>query len=379
MDLQQRKHSEILRIGSREFSSRLLLGTGKYRDLEQTRQAVQASGAELITVAIRRTNIGQHPGEPNLLDVIPPQRYTLLPNTAGCYSAKDAVRTCRLARELLDGHNLIKLEVLGDERTLYPNVVETLQAAAELIEDGFEVMVYTSDDPIIAKRLEELGCVAIMPLGSLIGSGMGIVNPWNILTIVEHAQVPVIVDAGVGTASDAAFAMELGCDGVLMNTAVAGAQDPVRMARAMRLAVQAGRDAYLAGRIPRKRFASASSPLEGVFSEFQSICESRGHGAAHSAYGADASGPQLRAAPGPSDPRPGPRADRTAAASSIAAGRAARSGCGLRAPCATRAGDRLRQRQGTAMPGTSVSRVRFHRCGGLPARHWPSAAGVGPA
>lgn len=265
MDLQQRKHSEILRIGSREFSSRLLLGTGKYRDLEQTRQAVQASGAELITVAIRRTNIGQHPGEPNLLDVIPPQRYTLLPNTAGCYSAKDAVRTCRLARELLDGHNLIKLEVLGDERTLYPNVVETLQAAAELIEDGFEVMVYTSDDPIIAKRLEELGCVAIMPLGSLIGSGMGIVNPWNILTIVEHAQVPVIVDAGVGTASDAAFAMELGCDGVLMNTAVAGAQDPVRMARAMRLAVQAGRDAYLAGRIPRKRFASASSPLEGVF------------------------------------------------------------------------------------------------------------------
>ncbi len=265
MDLQQRKHSEILRIGSREFSSRLLLGTGKYRDLEQTRQAVLASGAELITVAIRRTNIGQHPGEPNLLDVIPPQRYTLLPNTAGCYSAKDAVRTCRLARELLNGHNLVKLEVLGDERTLYPNVVETLQAAAELIKDGFEVMVYTSDDPIIAKRLEELGCVAIMPLGSLIGSGMGIVNPWNILTIVEQAQVPVIVDAGVGTASDTAFAMELGCDGVLMNTAVAGAQDPLRMAKAMRLAVQAGREAYLAGRIPRKRFASASSPLEGVF------------------------------------------------------------------------------------------------------------------
>lgn len=265
MDLQQRKHSEILRIGSREFSSRLLLGTGKYRDLEQTRQAVLASGAGLITVAIRRTNIGQHPGEPNLLDVIPPQRYTLLPNTAGCYSAKDAVRTCRLARELLNGHNLVKLEVLGDERTLYPNVVETLQAAAELIKDGFEVMVYTSDDPIIAKRLEELGCVAIMPLGSLIGSGMGIVNPWNILTIVEQAQVPVIVDAGVGTASDTAFAMELGCDGVLMNTAVAGAQDPLRMAKAMRLAVQAGREAYLAGRIPRKRFASASSPLEGVF------------------------------------------------------------------------------------------------------------------
>lgn len=265
MDLQQRKHSEILRIGSREFSSRLLLGTGKYRDLEQTRQAVLASGAELITVAIRRTNIGQHPGEPNLLDVIPPQRYTLLPNTAGCYSATDAVRTCRLARELLNGHNLVKLEVLGDERTLYPNVVETLQAAAELIKDGFEVMVYTSDDPIIAKRLEELGCVAIMPLGSLIGSGMGIVNPWNILTIVEQAQVPVIVDAGVGTASDTAFAMELGCDGVLMNTAVAGAQDPLRMAKAMRLAVQAGREAYLAGRIPRKRFASASSPLEGVF------------------------------------------------------------------------------------------------------------------
>lgn len=263
MNFATRKHSDTLVIGHRKFQSRLLIGTGKYRDLDETRLAIEASGAEIVTVAIRRTNIGQNPGEPNLLDVIPPDRYTLLPNTAGCYNARDAVRTCRLARELLGGHNLVKLEVLGDEKTLYPNVVETLQAAKELVQDGFDVMVYTSDDPIIAKNLEEIGCVAIMPLGSLIGSGMGIVNPWNILTIIEQANVPIIVDAGVGTASDSAFAMELGCDGVLLNTAVAAAGQPLRMAKAMRLAVEAGHEAFLAGRMPKRRFASASSPLEG--------------------------------------------------------------------------------------------------------------------
>lgn len=265
MHLEQRKQTEQLLIAGRRFNSRLLVGTGKYRDLAETGLAVEASGAEIVTVAIRRSNIGQLADEPNLLDVIPPSRYTILPNTAGCYSAADAVRTCRLARELLDGHNLVKLEVLGEARTLYPNVVETLTAAEQLVADGFEVMVYTSDDPIVAKRLEEIGCVAIMPLGSLIGSGMGILNPWNLLTILENAEVPVIVDAGVGTASDAAIAMELGCDGVLLNTAVAGAGDPVRMARAMALAVEAGRHAYRAGRIPRKRFATASSPIEGTF------------------------------------------------------------------------------------------------------------------
>ncbi|RLK46541.1 thiazole-phosphate synthase [Alkalispirillum mobile] len=252
-------------VAGRTFQSRLLVGTGKYRDLDETRTAIETSGAEIVTVAIRRSNIGQNPDEPNLLDVIPPEQYTLLPNTAGCYTAKDAVRTCRLARELLDGHNLVKLEVLGDERTLYPDIPATLEAAEQLVADGFDVMVYTSDDPIIAKRLEEIGCVAVMPLGAPIGSGLGIQNHWNILTIVENASVPVLVDAGVGTASDAAEAMELGCDGVLMNTAIAGARDPVLMASAMRKAVEAGREAYLAGRIPRKRFASASSPLEGTF------------------------------------------------------------------------------------------------------------------
>lgn len=247
------------------YQSRLLVGTGKYRDLEQTRRAVEASGAEIITVAIRRTNIGQHAGEPNLLDVIPLDQYTLLPNTAGCYSAEEAVRTCRLARELLDGHDLVKLEVLADEKTLYPDLVQTYQAAEQLIADGFKVMVYTNDDPIAAKRLEEMGCVAVMPLAAPIGSGLGIRNPYNIRTIVENARVPILVDAGVGTASDAAIAMELGCDGVLMNTAIAGAQDPVLMASAMKKAVEAGREAFLAGRIPRKRFASASSPLDGLF------------------------------------------------------------------------------------------------------------------
>ncbi|HYW90954.1 MAG TPA: thiazole synthase [Gammaproteobacteria bacterium] len=254
-----------LTVAGRRFASRLLIGTGKYRDLEETRAAVEASGAEMVTVAIRRTNIGQNPDEPNLTDALPPSRYTILPNTAGCYNARDAVRTCRLARELLDGHSLVKLEVLGEEKTLYPNVTETLAAAEELVADGFEVMVYTSDDPIVARRLEEIGCVSVMPLGSPIGSGMGITNPYNILTIVENASVPVIVDAGVGTASDAARAMELGCDGVLMNTAVAKARNPVLMASAMRKAVESGREAFLAGRIPRKRYASASSPIEGTF------------------------------------------------------------------------------------------------------------------
>ena len=256
---------DTLRLAGRAFTSRLLVGTGKYRDLEQTRAAVEASGAEIVTVAVRRTNIGQDAGEPSLLDVLPPDRYTMLPNTAGCYTVEDAVRTCRLARELLDGHALTKLEVLGDEKTLYPDVVATLKAAEILVADGFEVMVYTSDDPIIAKRLEEIGCVAVMPLAAPIGSGLGIQNRYNILEIVGNAKVPVLVDAGVGTASDAAIAMELGCDGVLMNTAIAHAQDPVRMARAMRDAVAAGREAFLAGRMPRRRYANASSPLDGLF------------------------------------------------------------------------------------------------------------------
>jgi len=251
-------------IAGKSYRSRLLTGTGKFRDLDETRRATEAAGAEIVTVAIRRTNIGQDPNEPNLLDVLPPERYTILPNTAGCYTAEDAVRTCRLARELLDGHNLTKLEVLGDQKTLYPDVVQTLKAAEQLVADGFEVMVYTSDDPILAKRLEEIGCVAVMPLAAPIGSGLGIQNRYNLLEIIENAKVPIIVDAGVGTASDAAIAMELGCHGVLMNTAIAGAKDPVRMARAMKLAVQAGRDAFLAGRIPRKRYASASSPVDGL-------------------------------------------------------------------------------------------------------------------
>jgi thiazole synthase len=251
-------------IAGVEYQSRLLVGTGKYQDLEETRAATEASGAEIVTVAIRRSNIGQRPGEPNLLDVIPPERYTLLPNTAGCYTAEDAVRTCRLARELLDGHELVKLEVLGDEKTLFPDVVETIKAAEILVREGFQVMVYTNDDPIMARRFEDLGCVAVMPLAAPIGSGLGIRNPYNILTIVENAGVPILVDAGVGTASDAATAMELGCDGVLMNTAIAGASNPVLMASAMKKAIEAGREAFRAGRIPRKRFASASSPIEGT-------------------------------------------------------------------------------------------------------------------
>ena len=251
-------------IAGKTYRSRLLTGTGKFKDFEETRLATEAAGAEIVTVAIRRTNLGQSPNEPNLLDVLPPDRYTILPNTAGCYTADDAVRTCRLARELLDGHNLVKLEVLGDQKTLYPDVVATLTAAETLVRDGFEVMVYTSDDPILCKRLEEIGCVAVMPLAAPIGSGLGIQNRYNLMEIVENAKVPIIVDAGVGTASDAAIAMELGCDGVLMNTAIAGAKDPVLMAHAMKLAVEAGRAAFKAGRIPRKRFASASSPVDGL-------------------------------------------------------------------------------------------------------------------
>ena len=257
-------HTDPLIIAGRQFRSRLLTGTGKFKDFEETRRATEAAGAEIVTVAIRRSNIGQDPDQPNLLDVLPPDRYTLLPNTAGCYTAEDAIRTCRLARELLDGHALVKLEVLGDARTLFPDVVQTLTAAEQLVKEGFEVMVYTSDDPILAKRLEEIGCVAVMPLAAPIGSGLGIQNRYNLLEIVENAKVPILVDAGVGTASDAAIAMELGCDGVLMNTAIAGARDPVLMASAMRKAIEAGREAYLAGRIPRKRYASASSPVEGV-------------------------------------------------------------------------------------------------------------------
>jgi thiazole synthase len=254
-----------LMIGARRFSSRLLLGTGKYRDFAQTRLAIDASGAEIITVAIRRTNIGQNANEPSLLETVPANRFTLLPNTAGCYSADDAVRTLRLARELLDDHTLVKLEVLGDPHNLYPNMPETLKAAETLVREGFEVMVYCSDDPIQARVLESIGCVAIMPLASLIGSGMGILNPWNLQLILEKATVPVIVDAGVGTASDAAIAMELGCAGVLMNTAVAAARDPILMASAMRKAVEAGREAFLAGRMPRKLYsASPSSPTGGI-------------------------------------------------------------------------------------------------------------------
>jgi len=255
---------DLLTIAGRTFHSRLLTGTGKYKDFDETRRATDAAGAQIVTLAIRRVNIGQDASQPNLLDALPPERFTLLPNTAGCYTADDAVRTCRLARELLDGHNLVKLEVLGDERTLYPDVVQTLAAAEKLVADGFDVMVYTSDDPILARRLEEIGCAAIMPLAAPIGSGLGIQNRYNLLEIVENAKVPVIVDAGVGTASDASIAMELGCDGVLMNTAIAGAKDPVLMAHAMKLAVEAGRAAFRAGRIPRKRFASASSPVDGL-------------------------------------------------------------------------------------------------------------------
>jgi thiazole synthase len=257
--------TDPLVIADRTFSSRLLVGTGKYKDMDETRAAVDASGAEIVTIAVRRTNIGQNTDEPNILAVLPPDRFTLLPNTAGCYDVKTAVRTCRLARELLDGHDLMKLEVLGDEKTLFPDVIATLKAAEELVRDGFKIMVYTNDDPIMARELEAIGCVAVMPLAAPIGSGLGIRNKLNIRTIVENASVPVLVDAGVGTASDAAVAMELGCDGVLMNTAIAAAQKPVLMASAMRKAIEAGREAYLAGRMPAKRFASASSPLEGLF------------------------------------------------------------------------------------------------------------------
>ena len=251
-------------LAGRTFQSRLLVGTGKYKDMDETRDAIAASGAEIVTVAVRRTNIGQNPGEPNLLDVISPDQYTILPNTAGCYDAVEAVRTCRLARELLDGHNLVKLEVLADQKTLFPYVIETIKAAEVLVKDGFDVMVYTSDDPIIARQLAEIGCIAVMPLAGLIGSGLGICNPYNLRIILEESKVPVLVDAGVGTASDATIAMELGCEAVLMNSAIAEAQNPVLMARAMQHAVEAGRLAYLAGRMPKKLYASASSPLTGL-------------------------------------------------------------------------------------------------------------------
>src|SRR6202008_287767 len=251
-------------IGGKSYGSRLLVGTGKYKDFAETRAAIEASGAQIVTVAIRRTNIGQNRNEPSLLDALPPSQFTYLPNTAGCYTAQDAVRTLRLARELLDGHDLVKLEVLGDPHTLYPNMPETLQAAEQLVKDGFKVMVYCSDDPIQAQMLEAAGCVAVMPLASLIGSGMGLLNPWNLQLVLDRVKVPVIVDAGVGTASDAAIAMELGCDGVLMNTAIAAARNPLLMAGAMKKAVEAGREAFLAGRMAKKLYsASPSSPTEG--------------------------------------------------------------------------------------------------------------------
>ena len=254
-----------LLVAGVEYQSRLIIGSGKYKDFQENLAALEASAAEMITVAIRRVNLGQNKDEPSLLEVISPDRFTILPNTAGCYTAEDAVRTCRMARELLDGHKLVKLEVLGDQKTLYPNVTETLAAAETLVAEDFDVMVYTSDDPLIAKRLEEIGCVAVMPLGAPIGSGLGIRNPYNIRMILENASVPIIVDAGVGTASDASIAMELGCDGVLMNTAIAEAQNPVLMASAMKKAVESGREAFLAGRMPRRLYASASSPIDGTF------------------------------------------------------------------------------------------------------------------
>jgi len=257
--------NDALIIAGVSYNSRLLVGTGKYKDLDETKKAIELSGAEIVTVALRRTNIGQEPGQPNLLDVISPESYTILPNTAGCYDADSAIRTCHLARELLDGHSLVKLEVLGDKKTLYPHIPETIKATEVLINDGFQVMVYTNDDPIMAKSFEEMGCVAVMPLAAPIGSGLGIRNPYNISTIVENASVPILVDAGVGTASDASIAMELGCDGVLMNTAIACANDPLLMASAMKKAVESGHEAFLAGRIPRKAYASASSPIDGHF------------------------------------------------------------------------------------------------------------------
>ena len=255
---------EKLVVGSREFSSRLLVGTGKYKDFQETQDAIVASGAEVVTVAIRRTNIGQNKDEPNLLDFLNPEEFIILPNTAGCYSIDDAVRTCNLARELLDGHNLIKLEVLGDEKTLFPNMTQTLEAARVLVEDNFEVMVYCTDDPILCKELDDIGCVSIMPLAAPIGSGLGITNPYNIEIILENSNKPIIVDAGVGTASDAAIAMELGCDGVLMNTAIAEAKNPILMASAMKKAIESGREAFLAGRMKKRLYASKSSPKDGV-------------------------------------------------------------------------------------------------------------------
>src|SRR5689334_2197479 len=262
--------ADKLIVAGKAYDSRLLVGTGKYRDFDETRRAIEASGAQIVTVAIRCTNIGQNAGEPSLLEVLPPSRYTILPNTAGCYTAADAVRTLRLARELLDGHCLVKLEVLGDAQSLYPNMPETLAAAKTLVADGFSVMAYCSDDPIMARQLEDLGCVAVMPLASLIGSGMGILNPWNLQIIIDRVKVPVLVDAGIGTASDAAVAMELGCDGVLMNTAIAKAKDPVLMAQAMKKGVEAGREAFLAGRMPKKLYSAApSSPTEGTITPSQ--------------------------------------------------------------------------------------------------------------
>tara|TARA_B100001059_G_scaffold230695_1_gene265291 strand:- start:73 stop:876 length:804 start_codon:yes stop_codon:yes gene_type:complete len=260
-----KNQSELFNIAGQTFNSRLLVGTGKYKDFKETKSAIDESGAEIVTVAIRRVNIGQDKNQPSLIDYLPPKNYTYLPNTAGCYTADDSIRTLRLARELLDGHKLVKLEVLGDPETLYPNVVETLNAAKILVKDGFDVMVYTSDDPIMAKQLEDVGCCAIMPLASLIGSGMGILNPWNLEIIIDRLSVPVIVDAGVGTASDASIAMELGCDGVLMNTAIAAAKNPILMAKAMKKSIEAGREAFLAGRMPKKLYqASPSSPTKGI-------------------------------------------------------------------------------------------------------------------
>ena len=256
--------NDFLTISGRTYKSRLLVGTGKYKDFDETRTSIEASGAEIVTVAIRRTNIGQDSSEPNILDFLSPDKFTILPNTAGCYTAEEAIRTCKLARELLGGNNLVKLEVLGDKETLYPNMPETLKAAKDLVKDGFEVMVYCSDDPLLAKELERLGCVSVMPLASPIGSGLGIQNPHNIEMILSKAEVPIIVDAGVGTASDASIVMELGCAGVLMNTAIAKSQKPILMAEAMKKAVESGRQAYLAGRMEKKSYASASSPMKGL-------------------------------------------------------------------------------------------------------------------
>jgi thiazole synthase len=254
--------NDVFKLGEKTYRSRLIVGTGKYKDFEETKKAIEASGAEIVTVAVRRVNITD-PNKENLLDYLDPKKYTILPNTAGCYTADDAVRTCRLAREAGVG-NLVKLEVIGDDRTLFPDIPATLDAARQLIKEGFVVLPYIHDDPVTAKKLQEMGCAAVMPLAAPIGSGLGIRNPYNIRIILEHATVPVIVDAGVGTASDAAVAMEMGCDGVLMNTAIAGAREPILMAEAMRLAVDAGRKAFLAGRIQKKLYATASSPLDGV-------------------------------------------------------------------------------------------------------------------